>query len=49
MVTHKIENRKTACGLDIYKNEIEASIEWQDVDCKKCLKKKKPDKPERFK
>lgn len=40
MVTHKIQdedNDKTVCGLDIWKNEIEASIYWEDVDCKRCL------------
>jgi hypothetical protein len=39
MVIHKIEDKKTACGRDIWKEEIEASADWKDVDCKQCKRK----------
>jgi len=39
MVVHKIKDDKTACGIEIRSKNVEASIHWQDVDCKKCLKK----------
>jgi hypothetical protein len=44
MVTHKIENGKTACGLDLWKGQLEASSYRGEVNCKKCLSKKKEDK-----
>jgi hypothetical protein len=42
MITHKIQgDRKTACGIDIWEKEIQASRDWEDVDCKTCRTKYK--------
>ena len=53
MVVHKIkdDSDETECGLDVFKNRIDASRNWKstdcmvpDVNCKKCLEKKKTKK-----
>jgi hypothetical protein len=44
MAIHKIrddDQTKTLCGRDVWDEEIEASIHWEDVTCKKCRKKNK--------
>jgi len=38
MIIHKLIDSKTACGMDVKKNEIEASKDWKEVNCKRCLK-----------
>jgi len=47
MKVHKLQqNDMTACGLHIWKYEIEASIDWKDVTCKKCkMLKKRTESP----
>lgn len=49
MVIHKITigNEKTACGLDVFLNEIEVSRDWKDVTCKNCKKTRKTDSLEK--
>lgn len=42
MTVHKITgDDRTACGLHIWENEIEASRDDKEVTCKKCKKKSK--------
>ncbi len=40
---HKVESwdGPTACGYDSGKQDLDQAIDWDLVNCKKCLKKKK--------